>query len=97
MTDDTLLRELEQTCQQLMAGLQQEFAALGKHEYQTLPAISQTKQQLVEKLDSLDAQVRSRKNMQQHPRWPGLSNLLQQCQQQNIRNGKLLARSYQLS
>lgn len=95
--DDILLHEIEQTCQQLLNSLQQEFDALGKREYPSLLAISQAKQLLVEKLDALDEQVRARKSVQQHARWPALRNMLQQCQQQNVSNGKLLARSYQLS
>lgn len=95
--DDILLHEIEQTCQQLLASLQQEFDALGKREYPSLLTISQTKQLLVEKLNTLDEQVHGRKSLQQHPRWPTVRNMLQQCQLQNASNGKLLSRSYQLS
>lgn len=96
-THDLLLQEIEQTCQQLLACLHQEFASLSQREYQTVLTLSQSKQLLVEKLDALDEQVRNSKNIQQHTRWPALRNTLQECHLQNASNGKLLARSYQLS
>jgi flagellar biosynthesis/type III secretory pathway chaperone len=96
-TDDILLHEINQTCQQLLACLHQEFASLSQREYQTVLTLSQSKQLLVEKLDALDEQVRNSKSIQQHTRWPALRNTLQECHLQNASNGKLLARSYQLS
>ena len=96
-TDDILLHEIDQTCQQLMTSLQQEFDALSRREYQALLTLSQSKQLLVEKLNGLDEQVRNNKSVQHHPRWPALRNTLQQCKLQNASNGKLLARNYQLN
>ena len=95
--DDILLHEVDQTCQQLLACLHQEFDSLSQREYQTVLTLSQSKQLLVEKLDTLDEQVHNSKSIQQHTRWPALRNTLQECHLQNASNGRLLARSYQIS
>lgn len=95
--DDILLHEVDQTCQQLLVCLQQEFTALSQRQYPALITLAESKQQLIEQLNALDEQVRSRAGIQQHARWPALRNTLQQCHIQNAGNGRLLARSYQLS
>lgn len=97
ISDDNLLQDMDATCQQLLTSLLEEFNALSKREYQSLLTIAQTKQLLVEKLDTIDEQVRARNHIQQHPHWPASRNMLQQCQQQNASNGRLLARSFQIN
>lgn len=96
-SDDILLHEIDKTCRQLLACLQQEFDSLSQRQYSALITLSQSKQLLVEQLNTLDEQVRASKNITQHPHWPALRNTLQQCHIQNAGNGRLLARSYQLS
>ncbi len=96
-SDDILLHEIDKTCRQLLACLQQEFDSLSQRQYSALITLSQSKQLLVEQLNTLDEQVRTSKSISQHPHWPALRNTLQQCHIQNAGNGKLLARSYQLS
>ena len=94
---DILLHEIEHACQQLLSCLQQEAEVLGQRHYDSLISLSQPKQLLIEKLDALDEQVKTNKAVLQHARWPNLRHNLQQCQLQNASNGRLLARSYQIS
>ncbi|HEX5638105.1 MAG TPA: hypothetical protein VFY78_13515, partial [Gammaproteobacteria bacterium] len=62
-SDDILLHEIDKTCRQLLACLQQEFDSLSQRQYSALITLSQSKQLLVEQLNTLDEQVRTSKSI----------------------------------
>jgi flagellar biosynthesis/type III secretory pathway chaperone len=94
---EQLLTHIEQTCQTLLACLEEEFRALGARKFETVMSLAQDKQTLLQQLDELDQQVHTLTNVRQHKRWPALRDLLQKCREQNEANGLLLNRSFQLT
>ncbi len=105
----SLLDDIKESSQQLLDCLTAEKKALDDRDYEELIPLTQTKQQLLNKLEELELQrkvitpeqgiseyLTTNNNPSLMSQWNNTRNLIAQCQQQNEINGRLLNRQSKL-